>query len=165
MMGIGFGEMILIAGIALIVFGPEKFPDFAKIALRTINDLRGYMDEIQKEVSKEIKPIKRELEQLSKYDPEKYINALSKDVSSSIEKKPAGSGASTGETAAPTEESSTPDPYMESQAAASDVDAIETDSESPAQTAAEPSNSEAKDASDDAKDEWDLSDPPVERLD
>ena len=118
MMGIGFGEMVLIASIALIVFGPEKFPDFAKIAIRTINDLRGYVDEIQKEVSKEIKPIKRELEQMSKYDPEKYIDALSKDVSSAVEKKPAGSGASTSETVAPTEESPTPDPYMESQTAA-----------------------------------------------
>jgi sec-independent protein translocase protein TatB len=125
MLGIGFGEMILIAGIALIVFGPEKFPDFAKIVLRTVNDLRGYVDEIQKEVSKEIKPIKRELEQMSKYDPEKYIDALSKDVSKAVEKKPTGSGVSTSETTAPTEESSTPDPYMESQAVASDVDAVE----------------------------------------
>lgn len=79
MLGIGIGEMILIAGIALIVIGPEKFPDFAKIALRTARDLRGYVDEIQNEISKEIKPIKRELNQLNKYDPEKYIDALTKN--------------------------------------------------------------------------------------
>lgn len=78
MLGIGIGEMILIAGIALVIFGPEKFPDFAKIILRTMRDLRGYVDEIQSEISKEIKPVKRELEQLSRYDPEKYIDALTK---------------------------------------------------------------------------------------
>lgn len=79
MLGIGIGEMLLIAGIALIVIGPEKFPDFAKIFLRTMRDLRGYVDDIQHEISKEIKPIKRELNQLNKYDPEKYIDALTKE--------------------------------------------------------------------------------------
>lgn len=78
MLGIGIGEMILIAGIALVIFGPEKFPDFAKIVLRTMRDLRGYVDDIQNEISKEIKPVKRELEQLARYDPEKYIDSLTK---------------------------------------------------------------------------------------
>ena len=52
MLGIGMGEMIIIAIIALVVIGPEKFPDFAKIALRTMRDLRGYVDEIQGEVTR-----------------------------------------------------------------------------------------------------------------
>jgi len=83
MMGIGFGEMILIAGIALVVIGPEKFPDFAKIMLRTIRDLRGYMDEVKHEVAKELRPVQKELQHLSRYDPETYLNALTDD-----EKKP-----------------------------------------------------------------------------
>jgi len=29
---IGFTELILIAGVALMVLGPEKFPEFAKMA-------------------------------------------------------------------------------------------------------------------------------------
>ncbi len=87
MVGIGIGEMILIAGIALVVFGPEKFPDFAKIVLRTVRDLRGYVDEIQSEIQKEIKPIKREIDQLNKYDPKKYVDSLAKDVNDSTKKK------------------------------------------------------------------------------
>ncbi|HOH29440.1 MAG TPA: Sec-independent protein translocase protein TatB [Candidatus Hydrogenedentes bacterium] len=79
MLGIGMGEMILIAAIALIVIGPEKFPDFAKIALRTMRDLRGYMDDIQNEVSKELKPLKKEIDTLSR-DSQKYIDTLSKDT-------------------------------------------------------------------------------------
>ena len=105
MVGIGFGEMILIAGIALIVFGQEKFPDFAKIVLRTVNDLRGYVDEIQKEVTKEIKPIKRELEQLSKYDPEKYIDALSKDVKTAVESNPSTATTDKSESTEPQDDS------------------------------------------------------------
>ena len=80
MMGIGFTEMIVIAGIALVVIGPEKFPDFAKLVIRTIRDLRGYMDEMKAEVAKELKPLKKEMDALSKIDPEKYIDSLTADV-------------------------------------------------------------------------------------
>ena len=87
MMGIGFGEMVLIAGIALVVIGPEKFPDFAKLVIRTIRDLRGYVDDIKLEVAKELKPIKdelnplkKEMNTLSRIDPEKYIDSLTKET-------------------------------------------------------------------------------------
>jgi sec-independent protein translocase protein TatB len=80
MMGIGFTEMIVIAGIALVVIGPEKFPDFAKLVIRTIRDLRGYMDEMKAEVAKELRPLKKEMDALSKIDPEKYIDSLTADA-------------------------------------------------------------------------------------
>lgn len=80
MLGIGFSEMVLIAGIALVVIGPEKFPDFAKLVIRTIRDLRGYVDEVKREVSKEFKPIKEEMNSLSRIDPEKYIDSLTKEA-------------------------------------------------------------------------------------
>jgi len=77
MMGIGFFEMVVIAGVALVLLGPEKFPDFAKIALRTIRDLRGYVDDVKQEITKEIRPIQNEIKTLSRYDPETYIDTLS----------------------------------------------------------------------------------------
>ncbi len=76
MMGIGFGEMALIAGIALVVIGPEKFPDFAKIVVKTIRDIRGYVDDVKHEMAEELKPIKREMNQLSRFDAGQYIDAL-----------------------------------------------------------------------------------------
>lgn len=78
-MGIHFTELIIIAAIALIVMGPEKFPDFAKIFLRTIKDLRGYMDEVKDEVTKEIRPLEREMRNLSKYSPDKYLDSVMDD--------------------------------------------------------------------------------------
>ena len=57
MFGMGMMEMLIIAGVALVVMGPEKFPDFAKVVLRTIRDFRGYMDEAKREISKEIIPV------------------------------------------------------------------------------------------------------------
>jgi Tat protein translocase TatB subunit len=79
MFDINMGEMVLIAAIALVVFGPDKFPDFAKIVLRTVRDLRGYVDDIQKEVSKELKPLKKELDKISR-DSEKYMDTLAKEA-------------------------------------------------------------------------------------
>ena len=76
---IGIGEMLLIAGVALVVIGPEKFPDFAKIVLRTVRDIRGYMDELKTEATKELRPVQREMQELSRVDPEKYIDSLTRD--------------------------------------------------------------------------------------
>jgi sec-independent protein translocase protein TatA len=76
---LGIGEIMLIAGIALIVIGPEKFPEFAKIVMRTVRDLRGYVNEVQREVADELRPIKNEVNKLSRYKPEDYIDALTKD--------------------------------------------------------------------------------------
>lgn len=79
MLGIGIWEMVLLAGIALVVIGPEKFPDFAKIALRTFRDLRGYMDEMKTEIASELKPIKKEMkavDQLTRYDSESYLRSI-----------------------------------------------------------------------------------------
>lgn len=69
----GMGEIIVIAMIALVVLGPEKFPEFAKIAMRAFRDLRGYVDDIKREMAEEVKPIKEEMHKLSQYDPEEYI--------------------------------------------------------------------------------------------
>lgn len=80
MMGVGFTEMVIIAGIALVVIGPEKFPDFAKLLIRTIRDLRSYVDEVKTEVGKEFKPLKKELDALSRIDPERYIDSLTAEV-------------------------------------------------------------------------------------
>ncbi len=73
---IGIFEIIIIAGIALMVLGPEKFPEFAKMAARLVRDIRSYGSEIQREISKEIKPVQKELDDLTKINPEKYIDSL-----------------------------------------------------------------------------------------
>jgi len=171
MLGIGFGEMILIAGIALMVFGPEKFPDFAKIVLRTVNDLRGYVDEIQKEVTKEIKPIKRELEQMSKYDPEKYIDALSKDITDAAEKKGKKEVSSTEANDSNSPEDTTDatdspaaDPYMES-GMNTDLTEDGYDSADGNLETGENKDNQADADNAIADDDLDFSKPPVERLD
>ncbi len=77
---IGVFEMVILAGIALMVLGPEKFPEFAKMAARFIKDVRSYANEVQREVAKEIKPMTKELGDLRKINPEKYLDKLAADA-------------------------------------------------------------------------------------
>lgn len=76
---IGIMELVIIAGVALMILGPEKFPEFAKMGARFVRDIRRYANEVQTEITKEIKPVTKELEGLGKVDPEKYIDSLIED--------------------------------------------------------------------------------------
>lgn len=76
MMGIGFSEMLIIAGIALVLLGPEKFPEFAKMAIRAWRDLQKYMEEMKTEIAKEVKPLEKELREVTKKAEEVYREAL-----------------------------------------------------------------------------------------
>lgn len=96
-MGIGFTEMLLVAAIALVFLGPDKFPDFAKLFVRTVRDIRSYMDDVKEEVAKEILPVKDELKQFSRYDAETYINKLMDDDDKK-DAAPAVTGTYSGET-------------------------------------------------------------------
>lgn len=77
---LGIGEILLIAAVALILLGPEKFPEYAKIALRAYRDFRGYFDDIKKEMRDELRPVQREIETMARYEPEKYIDKLAAAV-------------------------------------------------------------------------------------
>ncbi|MCH7910839.1 MAG: twin-arginine translocase TatA/TatE family subunit [Candidatus Hydrogenedentes bacterium] len=85
---IGITELLLIAAIALMFLGPEKFPEFAKIMARTIRDIRGYVQDAQKDIAKELKPIKKELDDLSKIDPEAYLDKLAESGEDEDESPP-----------------------------------------------------------------------------
>lgn len=76
---IGITEIILLAGIALVFVGPEKFPELAKIVARTIRDIRGYVQQTQDEIKKELKPVQNELKDLTRFEPKKYLETLMDD--------------------------------------------------------------------------------------
>lgn len=73
---IGITEILIIAALALIFLGPEKFPEVAKMAARFVRDVRGYVQEAQSEITRELRPVKDELKKISKTDTEAYFNKL-----------------------------------------------------------------------------------------
>lgn len=75
---LGIGELILLAGIALIVIGPDKFPDFARIVGRTVRDLKGYVNDVKQDISEELKPVRDEVQKLSSHRPQEYFDALTR---------------------------------------------------------------------------------------
>ena len=122
MLGIGPFELIILAAIGLMALGPEKFPAFAKMAVRFIGDIRGYMDEVKTDVVREINPIRRELDKINRTDPEKLIDTLM----GGDEKKPevTAEGAAPSDTADTAADSTADaDPYAEPPARGTDENA------------------------------------------
>ena len=76
---LGVSEIIVLAAIALVLLGPEKFPEFAKVVAKAYRDFRGYVDDTKRELTKELNPVKKELRHLNKFKAEDYIDALMKD--------------------------------------------------------------------------------------
>ena len=81
MFGLSLSHILIIAAIALVVLGPEKFPEFAKIALRAFRDLRGYVDDIKREMAEELNPVKNELTKLAQFNTEDYIAPITEALS------------------------------------------------------------------------------------
>ena len=132
MLGIGFGEMILIAGIALVIIGPEKFPEFAKIVLRTVRDLRGYVEEAKRDISKELKPVRREIQDLSRYNPEDYVETLAGSVMGGDEEDESAADTGEGSTGGSEDrsgaaEDNLPDGYESPEPASQDTTATDTE--------------------------------------
>jgi sec-independent protein translocase protein TatB len=54
MFELGFWEMVVIAVIALIVFGPEKLPQFARRAGYWIGRIRRQVNDVRSDIEREI---------------------------------------------------------------------------------------------------------------
>lgn len=85
---IGVFEMVLVAGVALMVLGPEKFPEFAKLSMRTMRDIRKYVSDAQRDISNELNPIKKEIGDIRRVDVEDYVGKLVNDEDEDDDSKP-----------------------------------------------------------------------------
>jgi sec-independent protein translocase protein TatB len=54
MFGLGFGEIVIIAILALLVLGPDRLPGAAKTVGKTLRDLRRATDDIKGQIETEI---------------------------------------------------------------------------------------------------------------
>jgi sec-independent protein translocase protein TatB len=63
-LGIGMAEIVLIALIAVVVLGPERFPEVAVQVARAIKWLRGYATENTRDLRNEFAELTREYEEM-----------------------------------------------------------------------------------------------------
>lgn len=72
MFGIGFGELVVIAFLAVLVFGPDKLPDLAKQAGQFVRKLRNFANNARDELRTELGPEFADLE-LRDLDPRAIV--------------------------------------------------------------------------------------------
>lgn len=68
MFGIGLPEMMVIAVVAMLVFGPEKLPDLARQAGKAVRQMREFANAARDELRSELGPEYADLE-LRDLDP------------------------------------------------------------------------------------------------
>ena len=72
MFGVGLPELAVIAFVAILVFGPEKLPDFARQAGRMARKVREFANEARDELREELGPEYADLE-LRDLDPRTIV--------------------------------------------------------------------------------------------
>jgi len=72
MFGIGLPELMVIAIVAVVVFGPERLPEYARQAGRFVRQLRNLANSAQNQLREELGPEYADL-RLSDLDPRQAI--------------------------------------------------------------------------------------------
>lgn len=79
--GVGPMEMGLVAVIAIVVLGPQRFPEFAVQIARAIKFLRGYANDATSELRAEFQELTREYEDMRK-ELDEVRSSVAKDAGS-----------------------------------------------------------------------------------
>jgi len=87
MMDVGWGELLLLAAVALLIFGPEKLPKAAADAGRMVRKLREMASSAQSDLSPglDVESLKKDLKSVSDLHPKKILGSALSD-------KPVNSG-------------------------------------------------------------------------
>jgi sec-independent protein translocase protein TatB len=78
-MNIGAGEIVLIAILALVLFGPKRLPEIARQVGRAVAEVRKVSKEFEREVRDAIEPLEKEVREAETMAREAY--ALDEDFS------------------------------------------------------------------------------------
>jgi sec-independent protein translocase protein TatB len=77
--GIGLPELMVIVVVAIVVFGPDRLPDFARQAGRMVRQVRKFTDSARDEIREELGPEFSDFE-LSDLDPRRAVRKYIDDA-------------------------------------------------------------------------------------
>ncbi|MCD8321747.1 MAG: Sec-independent protein translocase protein TatB [Oscillospiraceae bacterium] len=82
---IGFGEILVILVLALLVIGPDKLPELARTLGKTVRSMKKAIQETTEELdgTEELKELRDEVEGL-----QKELETLGRDIEKSVEAPP-----------------------------------------------------------------------------
>jgi sec-independent protein translocase protein TatB len=77
--GIGLPELVVIMVVAVIVFGPDRLPDFARQAGRMVRQIKAFADNARDDIRAELGPEFADFE-LTDLDPRNAVRKYVSDV-------------------------------------------------------------------------------------
>lgn len=79
MFGIGLPELMVIVVVAIVVFGPDRLPDFARQAGRMVRQVRKFTESARDEIREELGPEFSDFE-LTDLDPRRAVRKYIDDA-------------------------------------------------------------------------------------
>ncbi|MBQ2776809.1 MAG: twin-arginine translocase TatA/TatE family subunit [Peptococcaceae bacterium] len=85
MFNIGPTELILILGVALIIFGPGKLPELGNALGKTIREFKGAINNIDEDIKKEVNDIKNEVNEVKEMvDVRSAVQDIQNDLKNAV---------------------------------------------------------------------------------
>ncbi len=84
MFGIGMSEMLIICGVALLVFGPKELPEIAKKIARGVREVRKASDDLRKSIDLDDEPPRRPKPPPLRSEPERADRELAPAITGSV---------------------------------------------------------------------------------
>ena len=85
MFGIGMSEMLIICGVALLVFGPKELPEIAKKIARGVREVRKASDDLRKSIDlDDDEPPRRSKPPPLRSEPERTDRELAPAITGSV---------------------------------------------------------------------------------
>ena len=85
MLNIGPTELILILGVALVIFGPGKLPELGQTLGKTIREFKSAVNNIDEYIKKDLVDLKNEVQDVKEtVDMRGTIEELQKDIKDAV---------------------------------------------------------------------------------
>ena len=85
MLNIGPTELILILGVALVIFGPGKLPELGQTLGKTIREFKSAVNSIDEDIKKDLVDLKDEVQDVKEtVDMRGTIEELQKDIKDAV---------------------------------------------------------------------------------
>lgn len=92
MFSIGFIELLMVAVVGLLVFGPDKLPGVVREASMWVNRFKRYASEVRRDFEEQVDDLENDAALASMRDGRKLLEEAQRDLNQTIAPKTASKG-------------------------------------------------------------------------